>query len=521
MSDWKKRARVISTGDGQPPSDWRSRAKVIEAGAPKATASQPETQQEAPSTSFGVGGLDAASFGFSDEIAGGIDAATTAARKFAGVPTEYTSPAEAYKATRDDWRKFSKAAQQNKGSYLAGSLAGGLATAKAVPAMGAGVIGKFVAPGAVMGAASGLGRSEADTAGGMAKDTATGAAIGGALSGLIGGASGAVANSETLKKLSALLTDKAKTRWVKTLNPRATDLRREMGFKTGDELAAFEKAKELAWLARQRGQLRAFDSPASADKRLAAYVADQAKQQTDALGAMEAAAPGARVQFGRVPERLAAKLEAEAVGDIENSAKLQGLPHIRALLEKVAGDRPSMRLSEAWAQKQALGRLGYDPTQIGRAQAMVGRDAERIVREEIAATMRAAAEDSPDVAQSLGAFEAANKKLAETIPLRDLAASSTGRDAVNRALSLTDNIYGAAGLGAGIGGAGVPGGGLTGYLAALVANQARTRGSSLVGAGLERAAGAPAAINRSVGAIGPRMAALLEQLRGDEDARRR
>jgi hypothetical protein len=106
-------------------------------------------------------------FGFADEIAGGLESLFTS---------------KTYQQARDESRaNYAKAESDNPVAYGAGQVAGGLASL-AIPVGGA--IGRAASTGAKVaraagaGAVYGAGKSEAEDLGGLAGDAATGAALG-------------------------------------------------------------------------------------------------------------------------------------------------------------------------------------------------------------------------------------------------------------------------------------------------------------------------------------------------------
>lgn len=129
------------------------------------------------------GAVQGATLGFSDEAVGAAEALWNVAK---GNPKTF---GELYRTYRDESRTNNKAAEEaNPKSYMAGNIAGGIGS-MLVPGLGGANIGKMAA----LGAAQGLGGSEADLTkgdvGGVVKDTAVGGAIGGA----VGGVANAVA----------------------------------------------------------------------------------------------------------------------------------------------------------------------------------------------------------------------------------------------------------------------------------------------------------------------------------------
>ena len=158
--------------------------------------------------SAGRGALQGATVGFGDEIAGGMTEAIQTAvnilpesiqRRLDVVPSKF---GEAYRFSRDEERRANTAAEEaNPNAYLAGNVAGGVLTGKAVPVGQVLKGGKLLArlgnaalSGAGQGAAYGLGRSEAELGEGEVGRAAMDTVLGGAL-GAAGGALGEGARS--------------------------------------------------------------------------------------------------------------------------------------------------------------------------------------------------------------------------------------------------------------------------------------------------------------------------------------
>lgn len=145
-----------------------------------ASFSQPEPQGGSIADAAGQG----LTFGFADEIAGGLGATVNSAANLFGKGTG-ESFGKAYTGIRDAARENRDAfATRNPGTALAAEIGGGLLTggvgaAKVGAFKGAQSLAKLGSIGAVEGGAYGLGASDADTVGGLAKDTAIGATVGG------------------------------------------------------------------------------------------------------------------------------------------------------------------------------------------------------------------------------------------------------------------------------------------------------------------------------------------------------
>ena len=147
-------------------------------------------QEAAPQENLPQGGSIAdafgqgVSFGFSDEIAGGVGAGINSIANLFGAGSG-ESFGDAYRGIRDAARYNQKAyADRNPGKALAAEVVGGLLTggtgaARVGAIKGAQKLGKVAGVGAAEGGVYGLGASEADTAKGLLKDTAQGAALGG------------------------------------------------------------------------------------------------------------------------------------------------------------------------------------------------------------------------------------------------------------------------------------------------------------------------------------------------------
>lgn len=137
-----------------------------------------ESPQEAPEQSKfselesgGQGALQGATLGFSDEIGGALGAGM---EKLAGNPDK-KSLEDLYKEYRDFQRSRNDQAQKdNPKSYLAGNVAGAIGSSALAP-----MLAPTTIPGAMaVGAATGLGTSNADTLKGAAIDTTLGAGLG-------------------------------------------------------------------------------------------------------------------------------------------------------------------------------------------------------------------------------------------------------------------------------------------------------------------------------------------------------
>jgi hypothetical protein len=168
---------------------WENTTEITPEAAPKWDDTIPHVE-ESPSEevgkleSFGRGGAQGATLGFADEIAGGGEAVLDillGKAKGKGISDLYTQH-------RDESRDaFKRAADANPLTSMAGNITGSVLPSLAMPAFS--TVKGAAAVGALGGAATGLGTSEAEDLSGLAKDTTigggVGAVTGGALQGLI------------------------------------------------------------------------------------------------------------------------------------------------------------------------------------------------------------------------------------------------------------------------------------------------------------------------------------------------
>ena len=125
--------------------------------------------------SFGRGILQGATFGFADEIAGGLESALTD---------------KTYEQARNESRSNFKAAKdENPWSYGVGDVGAGIATSF-IPGVGiakGASLGATAGKAALLGGVSGLGGSESESVGGQVADAVGSAAVAGGATGVLGG----------------------------------------------------------------------------------------------------------------------------------------------------------------------------------------------------------------------------------------------------------------------------------------------------------------------------------------------
>lgn len=204
------------TQSASPSSNGFDPDKYLTEKTASADPEKEEAQQSAPKgedwsklQSAGQGALQGATAGFSDELGGAEGAIQD---KLLGNPDK-KSLKDLYKEYRDLQRNRNKKAEDaNPGSYLAGNVAGAVGAGALAPGL---LAPKSVAGAAGLGAAAGLGTSNADltdpslqSVGQAAKDTALGAGLG-AAGGKIGQKLAGAANPEALETASSKLASSA------------------------------------------------------------------------------------------------------------------------------------------------------------------------------------------------------------------------------------------------------------------------------------------------------------------------
>jgi hypothetical protein len=145
------------------------------------------------------GALQGATFGFGEEISGGLETVGSAG-EILKAEDSIGKMKELYKRYRDIERQRNKLAEEaHPYTYGAGSLVGGIGST----ALTGGLLGAGVKGAAAAGALTGLGTSEAETLGETAKDVAVGGTVG-ALAGKAGEVLGKLVSPSALKEEAAL-----------------------------------------------------------------------------------------------------------------------------------------------------------------------------------------------------------------------------------------------------------------------------------------------------------------------------
>jgi hypothetical protein len=250
------------------------------------------------------GAAQGATFGLADEATGALEALFTD---------------KSYEQARDESRQAYKSAEKaNPNAYLAGDIAGGVATAF-IPGLGVLNAGKgaklaeVAGKGALQGALGGFGRSEGDAAEQL-QDTAAGA--------LLGGATGAVAS-----KAGDLLGKTADT--TQDVADRLTI--RSLGGNKGQIEKLGSKAADVAELVRSEGIVTPMASSQEIAERAAATVGRYA-DETGPIYAQSAASKMPR-------EELLFKID-------EQIEKLSPNPGNAPLIKKLQGYKEAIYESQ-------------------------------------------------------------------------------------------------------------------------------------------------------------------------------
>lgn len=246
------------------------------------------------------GGAQGLSFGFADELSGGVNAAYDAAKKMS-----VSDIVKDYISRRDEYRAADRAAEEaNPVTYGTSQIGGGLATAL-VPGLGWVKGGSALANGARVlgtGAINGLGLSEADNPGEMALDTAKGAgyAAAGGIAGNL--ASRAIPNAVSAGKYA---TKKA----VEHLRPTPKVAR----------VLGPERLAEVGRHALDSGTIKAGANAGETAERLAVQRGEIGKEIGQFID--DAGAKGVRID----PAQVAAKFDSEVIKPLRGQAANRGI----------------------------------------------------------------------------------------------------------------------------------------------------------------------------------------------------
>ena len=334
---WRERIETVKTEASSPKQTWRDRVE---------TATPVEVSK---ADSFARGALDSASMGWLDELAGSLEAlgSKVGVRGLGGNSLsdirletdeeDKQSYDEVYSAARDSKRKISNDAREaNPTTYGMGEVAGGIAggLALAIPTGGALTAGRGLGSatlraagvGALDGAVTGAGYSEAGGLSGVAKDAARGAAISGVLGGampVVGKGLNALASGTTkfINKVGLDLDTDITDRLLK--DPTYVDnvrsknqIEREVVDATNSLSRAIDQWDDEAWK-----QLDNTPFPPSTQAAIKADLIQTIKERLKSQGHLRIGEQGKEFAVGTAQSRAAIK-KAEEVTDLIKQSNL-------------------------------------------------------------------------------------------------------------------------------------------------------------------------------------------------------
>lgn len=441
---------------------------------------KPSRFTEAESGALGF--TQGATFGFGDEIAGGL-LATVA--KLQGNPKPFK---QLYESERDSQRGLLKEAQANNPKSFIGGEVGGSVATSFIPGLGiakgattAAKIGKTAALGGL--AAAGLSEADPtkspDELGSFAKDVAGGAALGGALqgAGIALGKAASTATPQSLKEYAnkrALSAAGFMTKDTKRLSP---DQQQKIGRALLDNkvvtaLSSLDDVAERAGAAKQQAGRSIGEALGKVDDLVA--TAKKGIDEGTVLPGVSAAEKEAakkyldqNFQFSR--QKIADRIEQEIIKPNANN------PLVSAEMEKLG------KLSESFrAGSDALTLKGANQIKAtqGKLTKFGSDSVPNAFKEEVYSILKTELEDivgktgnlesgiqrfagsgkqigpgaqniASDNAKALAEYQAAKSNYGALKTAEQTAQARAGNMNANRTISLTDYIAGAAGLGTG------------------------------------------------------------------------
>lgn len=370
------------------------------------------------------GAAQGATFGFADEISGAAEALWEKAK---GDPALFGRLYEKY---RDESRaEFKRAKEENPKSFLAGEVTGAIGTAL-VPGLGGASAAKL----AGIGAATGLGNSEAEDVEGIAIDTAIGGAAGLAL-----GKAGEYAG-KALTKVGHKVGEKT-GEWANKAAARALGAERGTIKKIGQDRVM--DAGEYALKNKLLSPLTNVDDIITKNESAKAGAMAARKAAYDKIDDAGAST------FN--PLEVATEVEKKVLGgknlaydDVKELSKVLE-PQLSNILSRGDGN-----ISMATAQElvESLGKKAKFDASRSTVQNQVAKDVYHIVRDAI---NKSASEGSEKVKVSgiKSAIEGANKQYSLGKVAGDLLKNKQAREQGNNFIGLTDIITGSGALGYG------------------------------------------------------------------------
>ena len=451
--------------------------------------------------------------------------------------TGMRAPKDTYVQRRDENIKEQQAlAESNPLAYGVGNVAGSLATPAAPMGLASRLgllskgktlvtadqasklaragqaakgIGQAAATGAGIAAVTNPGDIEGEVSplqfGQRVDNAKTGALVGGLSQGVVGGvgklaqgvASGAKSLAETkaFKATGAMLKDFRKVDKTKSIN--------EIGRQLLDDKVVTKGATPKKIVERLESLID--DSTATIENAInkidkgSGKVDDILKQQSFTGGAYDQAQT-LKASFFR-PSEVAENLKNSIREKYNQIPKEKLQPAIDEIDSWFSNMPETLPISKVHEMKKQMGKFLKESDFYKRgADLGLAKEGTLAVRRGLKEGVEKQADTvSKMMGGSGGEIKEANKRLGNYLTVKDVATDRVSRDSANRAISLTDNIWGAAGL---AGGGGVAGGLMSGDLegaakGALTAGAlmggnklARTYGNSLMAVGFDKAANA-------------------------------
>ncbi|AAK94392.1 virion structural protein [Myxococcus phage Mx8] len=545
-----------TTGLDMPPPDveWDASSVVVQpqeapaAGPEVVPEPSPTARRQIGRTRAGaLGFAQGGTLGFADEIGGLIGRTFVpessvrlgeAARPLAtDTPEERAAKVEArasqlnpssYELVRDAVRnEADEAREQQPGAFITGQVLGGLATAPVTPGAGAASLGQLVRTGAVMGAASGLGDSNADLSRGEYDRAILDTALGGA-TGAAGGAVGygvGQAAPVVARVLQRALRNTAQSTGRRVLTSGADQLSKRAELPAEVVQEALDTGAIVPWGTTAGAFKRLESAAADTGDVYGAIVEDLAKEGVvgpNARGLMdELLAEAKKLDLTEMNPALPQEYRtvANKLSDMSELAEARGLaPTNRFALSQIEDIKRSLQ------DKAQYGR--YEETPLNKVRKGIAATVRRHTEDAIAE--QSARSTNPNVQQAAEAFEPVKQRLSRLIGAREAARRGTAREAQRIGGASGPSAFDVANAATATGSTGAPAmlaamagrvwkergpstiasvsdalstgfGGLGRYLAA---SPGRARGGSLLGGAVERSL-APQALDQYVAPLFP------------------
>lgn len=470
MASWRDRA--VKVPNSAPSSgSWRDRAAPV--------PQDDSYDYEGGAKALGRGALQGATLGFGDEIEGAmggglqalVNSLPDSVRDELGLVK--ADSGDAYRYVRDEDRAANAKAEAEHGNlYTGGNIAGGLLVP--IPGGVAKTAGKAALQGAGLGAAAGLGSSDADLTKGEYGRAAVDTLVGG-VTGAAGGAGGHylaegagkiapyIANHlPTREDVAAPLRAFAERRAYKAAGPMLKD------YRVLQRQGGLDRAQEIGRELLDSGAVSFGDNVENIAEKLTPIRQEAGRDVGRVIDDIDRVLPGP-ISRGKLADRIQTELldpllQTNFPGDAQR---------IRTLRQQVNALRANANQPLSMRGLEALKR-SYDPlAKFDTATPNAVRDAIRDVRGVVQRHSEDAASlVDPDLAHQ---FQRAKERFSLLAPAEDMASDQALRRQANRMVSPSDYMAGMAGE---LKDASQQPGGLTGMAWAWAHKQLRERGNA-------------------------------------------